>query len=314
VWDTAHDRLLAELPNSTPVEADGFISAAPAVAVAGDLAVIPRGTAAAIYGLPGGRLLRTLEHGAAVSVIAVADSGRATMSAAIDGSVRVIRDDGTELALQASAGVSAAALLPDGRILVADVERRLRAFAVDGAVLSDLPLPVRVYSLRYAAGRLVALPSRDSDEGAPLLIDVDTSRVVARLNGHIGQVLSARWVSGPRVLTAGTDGTAKLWDGVTGRLLQTFSGGPRFLSDAVLMSGSMVVGGDADGLLRFWDAASGAKLWTHPAHKSAVLGVHLEGSDVVTRGFTGEISRWRLPQSEAVIDACGRHPPCAIVP
>jgi len=62
----------------------------------------------------------------------------------------------------------------------------------------------------------------------PMLIDVDTFRIVARLNGHTGQVLSARWVSGPRVLTAGTDGTAKLWDGVTGRLLQTFSGGPGF--------------------------------------------------------------------------------------
>jgi WD40 repeat protein len=35
VWDTAQDRLLAELPNSTPLEADGFISAAPAVATAG---------------------------------------------------------------------------------------------------------------------------------------------------------------------------------------------------------------------------------------------------------------------------------------
>jgi len=62
-----------------------------------------------------------------------------------------------------------------------------------------------------------------------------------------------------------------------------------------------VIGGDADGSLRFWDAASGAKLWTLPAHESAVIGVHLEGVDIVTRGFAGEISRWRLPQSEAVI-------------
>jgi len=79
------------------------------------------------------------------------------------------------------------------------------------------------------------------------------------------------------------------------------------------MSG-MVVRGDADGLLRFWDMVSGARLWTRPAHKSAVLGVHLEGSDLVTRGFTGEISRWRLPQSGAVIDACARSAACAIVP
>lgn len=26
-----------------------------------------------------------------------------------------------------------------------------------------------------------------------------------------------------------------------------------------------------------------------------VAGIHFEGSDIVTRGFTGEIARWRLP-------------------
>jgi len=72
--------------------------------------------------------------------------------------------------------------------------------------------------------------------------------------------------------------------------------------------------GDADGLLRFWDPATGAKLWTLPVHKSAVIGVHLEGTDIVTRGFTGEISRWQLPRSEAMIAACARHSPCGIVP
>ena len=79
------------------------------------------------------------------------------------------------------------------------------------------------------------------------------------------------------------------------------------------MSG-MAIAGDANGVLRFWDAASGAKLWTLPAHKSAVIGVHLEGADIVTRGSTGEISRWRLPQSGAVVDACACARPCAIVP
>lgn len=100
---------------------------------------------------------------------------------------------------------------------------------------------------------------------------------------------------------------------LTGRLLQTYKGGPRVLGDATLLS-DLVVGGDAGGLLRFWDPATGAKLWTLPVHKSAVIGVHLEGTDIVTRRFTGEISRWQLPRSEAMIAACARHSPCAIVP
>ena len=52
----------------------------------------------------------------------------------------------------------------------------------------------------------------------------------------------------------------------------------------------------------------------HPFDAVERIGVHLEGDDIVTRGFTGEVFRWRLPQSGSVIDACARHPPCAIVP
>jgi WD40 repeat protein len=312
VWDTANNRMLAELPRSVPIETDGYISAAPAVAPTGDLAAIPRGTTVQVFGIPTGRLLRTTEHGAAISAITFADSGRTMMSGALDGSARIVREDGTELALQARGGITAAAFLTDGRIILADAERHLRVHASDGAVLSDLIVPVRVMSIQYSGTRLVALPSHADEAGPPLLIDLDLPRVIARLEGHVGRVFSARWVPGNRVLTAGGDGTARMWDGVTGRLLQTYSGGPRFLADADLMSG-LVVAGDGDGLIRFWDSLSGAKLWSLQAHKAAVIGVHLEGIDLVSRGFTGELSRWHLPQSGAVIDACARHAPCAIV-
>ena len=104
-----------------------------------------------------------------------------------------------------------------------------------------------------------------------------------------------------------------MWDGVSGQLLRVYRGGSRFLADASLSEG-IVIAGDADGLLRFWDVASGARLWTLSAHKLAVAGVHIDGEDIVTRGFAGEVSRWRLPNSEQVLDACSRHVRCAIVP
>jgi WD40 repeat protein len=235
------------------------------------------------------------------------------VSGALDGSVRVVREDGSTLSLQASGGVDAVALLPDGRVLVADAERRLVEYATDGTVLATLELPVRVMSLRREGARIVALANCVANAAPPLVIDLEHHRVDARLEGHVGCVLSARWVSGGRIVTAGADGSARQWDSATGRLLQTYKGGPRLLADAVLMSG-VVVGGDADGLLRFWDAVTGARLWTLPAHKSAVTGLHLEGGDIVTRALTGEVSRWRLPDSGAAFDACAHSPRCAIVP
>jgi len=311
VWDTAHDRLLAELPSVTPIESGGFTSAVPAVSAEGDRAAIARGNAVELYALPGGRLLRRIEHAAPVSAVAFAPMGRDLVSGAVDGSIRVTRDDGASRALQAPAGIDVAELLPDGRVVAGDAERRLRVFSPSGTVLADLEMPVRVMSLRHEGSRLVALPSYLAAASPPLVVDVDQPRVVARLEGHTGQVVSARWIAQGRILTAGADGTARVWVGATGTLLQTYQGWPGFLADAILAPDGLVIGGDADGSLRFWDAATGAKLWTLPVHKSAVIGVHLEGADIVTRGFAGEISRWTLPQSGAVMEACAHHLPCA---
>jgi len=75
----------------------------------------------------------------------------------------------------------------------------------------------------------------------------------------------------------------------------------------------MIVAGGGDGLVRFWDAASGRPLWTMPAHKSLLVGIRVEGDDIVTRRFSGDISRWTLPKPKQVIEACSDHERCGIV-
>jgi WD40 repeat protein len=313
VWDTKEDRLLAELPSASATAGKGFASAFPTVSANGDRAAIPRGNRVDVYEVPGGRLVRTIEHAAAVSAVAFAESGRDLVTGAVDGSVLVTQDNGGKRALQAPAGIDAAELIPDGRVVIADAERRLRVYSPTGAAAADLEMPVRIMSLRRAGDRMVALPSYLGNAAAPPLIDLEHSRVVARLEGHVGQVFSARWMTDGRVITAGADGAARLWDGATGALLRTYRGGSRFLADATVTPDGLVIGGDADGLVRFWDATSGAKLWVLPAHKSATIRVYVDGEDIVTRGFAGEISRWRLPQPELVVGACTHHGSCGIV-
>jgi hypothetical protein len=75
----------------------------------------------------------------------------------------------------------------------------------------------------------------------------------------------------------------------------------------------LVIAGGADGLLWFWDAATGRLLWTLQAHKSQLIGVHVEGRDIVTRGFRGDLSRWTLPNAEQVIAACDGQERCAMM-
>jgi WD40 repeat protein len=313
VWDTSRDQLLAELPSVSHVEGN-FTSAFPAVSVAGDRAAIARGNTVEVYELPGNRLLRTIAHGAPVNAVAFATTGRDIVSGAVDGSLLVTRDNGAQLALPSSSGgIDAAAFLPDGRVVVADAQRRLRVYAPGGAVLADLEIPMRVMSLRIEGARLVTVPIYTANAAPPLVLDVERYRVIAQLEGHVGGVFSARWVAGNQIITAGGDGTARLWDGSTGQLRQIYRGGSRFLADATLTPDGMVMAGGADGLLRFWDATSGTLLWALQAHQSQLIGVHVEGRDIVTRGFTGELSRWTLPGSEQVIGACGDQERCAIM-
>jgi hypothetical protein len=65
----------------------------------------------------------------------------------------------------------------------------------------------------------------------------------------------------------------------------------------------MVIAGGSDGVLWFWDRATARPLWTLQAHGSDVVGIHLEGDQIVTRGFLGDVSRWVLPTPAQVIDA-----------
>jgi len=174
-------------------------------------------------------------------------------------------------------------------------------------LLMDLAVPSRMRLLRPSPDgtRLLTISTKDS-QSPPALWDLDQRRLVAQLDGHIGRVFAARFVAeGHEILTAGLDGTARLWNAATGSLRQSFHGDSYFLADATLApDGSVVVAGGGDGFLRFWDASSGRLLWMLHAHKSYVVGVHYEGSNIVTRGFAGDVSGWTLPPSDKVIETC----------
>jgi WD40 repeat protein len=161
--------------------------------------------------------------------------------------------------------------------------------------------------------RLITVPSFMGKAASPELWDLEHYRPITQLESE-GQAYSARFVAGGQILTACSDGAARRWDDVTGRLLQTYRGSSRVLSDATLTpDGLMVVAGGGDGLLWFWDTTSGRLLWAMQAHRSQLVGIRIEGDDIVTRGLSGDILRWSLPDPEQVIEECSGHGRCAIL-
>jgi WD40 repeat protein/serine/threonine protein kinase len=312
IWDTSRDLLLAVLPSVSRVPGD-FTSAFPMVSGAGDRTAIARNNTIEIYEIPSGRLLETVSHTAAVNAVAFGPTGHDLVSGAVDGSLLVTRNGVTHALPTSTGGIDAVTFLPDDRIASADADGRLRVYHANGEIAADLAIPMRVIALRAEGNHLVTIPSYPSTGAPPLLVDLKRYRIITPLKGHLGRVFSARWVAGHRILTAGGDGTARLWDGSTGALSQIYRGGSRPLADAALTADGFVVAGGTEGVLRFWDQANGRPLWTLPAHKSMIIGVHMEGDDIVTRGFAGDLSRWRLPRPEQVIEACGARDRCAIV-
>ena len=309
VWDTARDQLLAELPSSTIADGD-FEGALPSVSAAGELAAIARGNDVEVYRLPRGRRWLTIHHAAPVTAIRFASHGGELVTASADGSVRVTGEDGETRALPSShSAVDAAAFLPDGRLIVADADRRMTFYDVQrGLIVNTLVLPTRIVMICVSSDgdRLVTIPV-SARPAPPGLWDVPQAAMIAQLDGHGSQVFSAQFVhGGHEVLTAGTDGTARRWDGDNGLLRQTYLAPPGLFDAVFSPDGKLLVGAGADGVLRFWDAASGDLLSTLRAHKSYISGVHFEGDALITRAFTGEMSRWQWSSPPAFVASQAR--------
>ncbi|HEY0986436.1 MAG TPA: WD40 repeat domain-containing protein [Kofleriaceae bacterium] len=307
IWDTKHDQILAHLPSATP-PSDDFRIAFPAISAAGDRAAIAVGNMVAVYELPGGRLNRTISHPASVTAVAFSRTGRDIASGSADGSILFTADghDSTTLP-RLPTGIDALVLTPDRRLIVAGPRGNLRVYDSDrSVVVAQIESPIRVRAFRLSADgqHLIALPQGGPQDVA-VLWDLAQYRLVAKLEGNIGHVFSARFVRGDReILTAANDGSLRLWDAMTGRPRQRYLGNDQYLFDAVLdPDGSTIVAAGSDGILRFWDAASGRMLWTLRAHRLAITGVHFDGDDIVTRGSTGDVSRWKvskLPSIEGI--------------
>jgi WD40 repeat protein len=302
VWDTQDDagpKLVAELPSPTRV-AGNFLSAPPVVNAAGDRAAIATGNLVRVYELPGGRIVNTVHHDAAVTTVAFAPSGRELVSGSSDGSLVVTPDGNDPVAVaKLPAAIDVAALLPDGRVVVADARPRLGVYRVarHSAPVVEHAMQARTTALRWSSDgqALLAIPTTATVQ-SPLLWRLDDPSKSWQLDSHNTPVISARFANDNRaVLTGSGDGTARLWDAQTGRLRRSYSHGAAYVADAALdPEGAFAVTAGGDGVLRFWDVPSGHLMWVRQAHQSAIIGVHFDGTSIVTRALTGEIARWEF--------------------
>ena len=116
------------------------------------------------------------------------------------------------------------------------------------------------------------------------------------LFGHRDQVLAvAISPDGSWLVTAGSDGTARIWDATTGHERATLTGhGGSVSAVAISPDGSWLVTAGSDGTARIWDATTGHERATLTGHGGSVSAVAIspDGSWLVTAGSDGTARIW----------------------
>lgn len=164
---------------------------------------------------------------------------------------------------QLASGWSALEVSADGRWLAgAHSDGRVSLWsAADGRLLAQRVLAAGgVRRVRFTPGgeRLLALPEAGATT-APQLLELPGLGLV-RVLEEAGTVLAVGFeAAGGRFVTGSQDGRARLWDSISGRLLQTLEGHGRPVYSARFdRAGRQVLTVGDDNSLRTWAADSGA--------------------------------------------------------
>lgn len=248
-------------------------------------------------------------HSGAVCAVAWSPDGTRLATGGFDHTARIWdADSGTQLMALAGHGadISAVAWCPDGTRLATTSDDGLvriwdLATGETNALLRGHSNPVRGTAWSTDGSRLA---TTDADQTR--IWDVVTC---VTLVGVPGQASSVAWSPDDRrIVTAGVDPSVRIWDAVTGRLLDTLTGHTDMV-DAVAWSpdGGRLATGSGDRSVRIWDLDAGGAVRVLAGHTDRVTAVTWspDGSGLVSASFDGTARMWDVEANTTV--RCDRH-------
>ncbi len=141
------------------------------------------------------------------------------------------------------------------------------------------------------------------DNGLGILWNVQTSQVLAQLEGHTLAINDVEFSpDGRTALTSSQDGLIILWDVATGQEIRRFDHGIPVDGIEFSPDGLMAISGSDDGLARLWDLNSGAELRRFVGHAQPVIDVHFspDARTAFTSGYDEVILQWDIATGQAI--------------
>jgi WD40 repeat protein/serine/threonine protein kinase len=193
-------------------------------------------------------------------------------------------------------------LSKDGKLLVTAGDN-LTAGEEDEVAIFELQgqKPNQLRRIRVSRPRCVAFldPSTiavGTFDHSIRIFDVATGRELRETPGHRGWIADiAVSADGARALTAGKDGTARLWDLASGRQLRVLEHRSMVYSTAFAPDGRLVATGAQDGAVRIWDPESGSLRATLAGHQD-IVGRLLFAKDglLASASWDGILRTWKI--------------------
>lgn len=129
------------------------------------------------------------------------------------------------------------------------------------------------------------------------LWEIDAGEEFRNIIGHTDIVSDACFSSdGKQMITASHDGTVKVWDLLSGMLLNKLTHRSGVYSLAYHPKGKYIASGCNDRTIQLWDVTSGKKLQTLYGHSGGVTSLQFsaDGSRLVSCSIDGEIKVWDM--------------------
>jgi WD40 repeat protein/serine/threonine protein kinase len=138
------------------------------------------------------------------------------------------------------------------------------------------------------------------------LVEVGTGKLIRALSGHTREIYVARFnADGTRIVTASGDGTARIWNGLTGEPIATLPHGDRTAVYRAAFSpdGTRVVTGSSDSLARIWDVATGEMKTELSGHTGRVYACEFspDGRRIVTGSADRTARVWEAARGDLII-------------